>query len=153
VPLELGVSVRGRIDRVDTWNGYALVRDYKTGRNVDRYKVASWADQRVLQAPLYMMVVERLLGLKPAGGVYTPLGGESRSSRGLVAAELRGQLGEDFGGRDWRPADEFQQHLDAARGEIFRAVEGIKQGLLRACPDTCAYRGGCSYPSICRIEE
>ena len=27
-----GVSVSGRIDRVDTWDGHALVRDYKAGR-------------------------------------------------------------------------------------------------------------------------
>ena len=67
--LELGVNVTGRIDRVDTWNGHALVRDYKSGK-VDRYKVASWRDERVLQAPLYMEVLERLFEneLKVAGG-------------------------------------------------------------------------------------
>jgi ATP-dependent helicase/DNAse subunit B len=154
VPLELGVTVRGRIDRVDTWDGHALVRDYKSGK-ADRYKVASWRDERVLQAPLYMIVLERLFEgeLTAAGGVYTPLGGSDRASRGLVAQELRDQLGSDFKGNDWQPRETFEQHMKQARGEIFRVVQEIKQGRLAACPDTCAYRGGCSHPGICRIED
>jgi hypothetical protein len=28
----------------------------------------------------------------------------------------------------------------------------MRAGRLEACPDSCAYRGGCSYPSICRTE-
>jgi ATP-dependent helicase/DNAse subunit B len=153
IPLELGVTVSGRIDRVDTWDGYALVRDYKSGRAL-RYKVASWRTERVLQAPLYMIVLERMFdgALKPAGAVYTPLGGSDRTSRGLVAAELREQLGSDFSRNDWQPREDFEQHTEEAKKEIFRVVEEIKQGRLAACPDTCAYRGGCSHPSICRIE-
>ena len=146
--------MNGRIDRVDTWNGYALVRDYKSGRAV-RYKVASWRDERVLQAPLYMIVLERMFDgqLQPAGAVYTPLGGSDRTSRGLVAAELREQLGSDFSRNDWQPHEEFEQHKAEARREIFRVVEEIKEGRLAACPDTCAYRGGCSHPGVCRIED
>ncbi|MBA2439426.1 MAG: PD-(D/E)XK nuclease family protein, partial [Thermoleophilaceae bacterium] len=58
-----GVRVRGMIDRVDVWGRYALVRDYKSGR-VESYKEASWVRERRLQAPLYMLVVEELLGLE-----------------------------------------------------------------------------------------
>ena len=28
----------------------------------------------------------------------------------------------------------------------------MRAGRLGPCPDSCAYRGGCSYPSICRVE-
>src|SRR3954462_1938029 len=66
--LELGegVSVRGKIDRVDTWNGYALVSDCKSGRKV--YPVARWEQDRRMQAALYMLAVRELRGLEPAGG-------------------------------------------------------------------------------------
>ena len=74
-PVEVagGLRLRGRIDRVDVKDGMALVIDYKTGRSVDRYKVASWEPENRFQAALYMLVVERLLGLRPVGGVYVAL--------------------------------------------------------------------------------
>ena len=62
VELEGGLRVRGRIDRVDDCDGMALVIDYKTGKKVDRYKVASWEPENRFQAALYMLVVEKLLG-------------------------------------------------------------------------------------------
>jgi ATP-dependent helicase/DNAse subunit B len=73
-PLELaeeGISIRGRIDRVDRIDGHALVRDYKSGRTA--YEVAKWEKDNRLQVPLYMLAVRELLGLEPAGGVYVPL--------------------------------------------------------------------------------
>ena len=77
--------MRGRIDRVDVNDGMALVIDYKTGRSVDRYKVASWEPENRFQAALYMLVVERLLGLRAAGGVYVALGSDDPRPRGMVA--------------------------------------------------------------------
>jgi RecB family exonuclease len=153
VPIELGLYVRGRIDRVDTWNGHALVRDYKTGSSVDRYKVASWRAERTLQAPVYMLAIERERGLKAAGGVYTPLGGKDRRSRGLVAEEMRDELGSGFVENDFCPEEEFREHMDEARGLVHDVVERMKQGRLCSRPDTCAWDGGCSYPSICRVEQ
>jgi hypothetical protein len=29
----------------------------------------------------------------------------------------------------------------------------MRRGELRCTPETCAWKGGCSYPSICRTEE
>ncbi len=81
--------MRGRIDRVDEYDGMALVIDYKTGKRVDRYKVASWEPENRFQAALYMLVVEKLLGLRAAGGVYVALGSEDPRPRGMVAAERR----------------------------------------------------------------
>ncbi len=66
VELADGTRVRGIIDRVDTWNGHALVRDYKSGK-VENYKVADWESERRLQAALYMLVVERRSGCAPRG--------------------------------------------------------------------------------------
>jgi ATP-dependent helicase/DNAse subunit B len=153
VPIELGLYVKGRIDRVDTWNGHALVRDYKTGSSVDRYKVASWRGERTLQAPVYMLAIERDRGLKLAGGVYTPLGGKDRRSRGLARTELEDELGAFVHGNDFRGDDEFTEEMEEAKGLVHDVVERLKQGRLCSRPDTCAWDGGCSYPSICRVEQ
>jgi RecB family exonuclease len=148
-----GVTLRGRIDRVDVWNGHALVSDYKSGKSVAGYKVASWEKENRFQAALYMLAVRELLGLRPAGGVYVPLGGEDRRARGMVAAEVVSELGSDFVRGDVLPEDEFDAKLDWARDRIAETAGQMERGELRCTPDSCAWNGGCSHPSICRVEE
>ena len=115
VELEDGTRVRGVIDRVDTWNEYALVRDYKSGK-VDTYGEANWESERRLQAALYMLVVEQALpGLRAAGGVYVPLGGTNRTPRGLLAADLAGELGGDFSDKDFKTRAELEEHTARVR--------------------------------------
>jgi len=151
VELEGGLRVRGVIDRVDVHGGWALVRDYKSGK-VDSYKAADWESKNRFQAALYMMVVERLLGLRAAGGVYVPLSGAERRPRGMVAAEALNRLGSDFYDNDVKPQDEFAESTAWAQGAIADAADRMRTGRIEPCPDTCAYRGGCSHPSICRVE-
>lgn len=146
------VTVRGKIDRVDVWDGHALVRDYKSGKSADSYKVASWEGKNRFQAALYMLVVERLLELRAAGGVYVPLGGGERRPRGMVAAGLP-ELGSDFYDNDRLDRDAFEQQLQWARDRISDTAGRMRRGELCSSPDTCAWNGGCSYPSICRTES
>ena len=117
VVLEGGLRVRGRIDRVDEHDGMALVIDYKTGKRVDRYKVASWEPENRFQAALYMLVVEKLLGLRAAGGVYVALGSDDPRPRGMVAKEVD-ELGERWVQGDRLETEEFQEKLDWALGRI-----------------------------------
>jgi ATP-dependent helicase/DNAse subunit B len=151
-PVEIapGLRVRGRIDRVDTSDGMALVIDYKSGKRVDSYKVGSWETENRFQAALYMLVVERLLGLRAAGGVYVPLG-KSDTPRGMVARDVD-ELGSDFKDNDRLPPDEFRAKLDWALGQVREADARMRRGELGCDPDACAWNGGCSYPSICRCE-
>jgi ATP-dependent helicase/DNAse subunit B len=151
--LELGegVSVRGKIDRVDTWNGYALVSDYKSGRK--GYPVARWEQDRRMQAALYMLAVRELRGLEPAGGVYVPLADRKGKPRGLLLDEVAGELGDGFVGKDVRDAEGVREELDRARERVRQIAGRIRSGDVRPCPDTCAWNGGCSYPSICREER
>ncbi len=153
-PVEIadGLRVRGRIDRVDTNDGMALVLDYKTGKRVDRYKVASWEPENRFQAALYMLVVERLLGVRAAGGVYVALGERSPKPRGMVAAEVE-ELGSGFVKTDRLGPDEFREKLDWALGRIRETDAAMRRGELRCTPDSCAWNGGCMYPSICRSES
>ena len=151
VQLADGTRVRGLIDRVDTWNGWALVRDYKSGK-VEKYKVADWESENRFQAALYMLVAQRALGLRPAGGVYVPLGGTERRPRGMVAQEVATALGSDFYDNDVVPEADFAERTGWAEGSIAAAAERMRTGDLASCPDSCAWRGGCSHPSICRVE-
>jgi ATP-dependent helicase/DNAse subunit B len=152
-PVEVaqGVRVRGRIDRVDTNDGMALVLDYKTGKRVDRYKVASWEPENRFQAALYMLVVERLLGLRAAGGVYVALGERTPRPRGMVAADVD-ELGSGFVRNDRLEPEEFRGKLDWALGRIQETDAAMRRGELRCNPDSCAWNGGCMYPSVCRSE-
>ena len=145
-----GVTLRGKIDRVDTWGEFALVRDYKSGKTV--FPVADWEKKNRLQVAIYMLAVERLRKLKPAGGVYVPLGGKERRPRGLVRADLEEALGGDFFDNDRKSPEEFDEHLRHVEQTVAGLVERLRSGELRACPDSCSWRGGCSYPSICREE-
>ncbi len=151
VRLADGTTVRGRIDRVDTSDGHAVVIDYKSGK-VGDYKASDWDKQARFQAALYMLVVEEVLGLQPAGGVYLPLGGEERRARGALNADLRAELGDAYYDNDLLPGEEFAELNDRAREKIGEAAAGMRAGRLCSTPDSCAYRGGCSHPSICRVE-
>jgi ATP-dependent helicase/DNAse subunit B len=147
-----GISVRGVIDRIDVWNGWGLVRDYKSGRSV--YKAGDWRDKNRLQAALYMIAARELLGLKPAGGVYVPLAGRERRPRGLVSDELRQELGSDFFENDFRSPEEVEQHLRDASLTACELVRRVREGDVHPCPDTCKWSsGGCQHPAICRHEE
>jgi ATP-dependent helicase/DNAse subunit B len=150
VELEPGLTVRGRIDRVDTSDGMALVIDYKSGKRVDSYKVGSWEAENRFQAALYMLVVERLLRLRAAGGLYVPLGSND-APRGMVAEGVE-ELGTGYTSTDVLPPDEFRAKLDWALQQVRETDARMRNGELGCDPDQCAWNGGCSYPSICRCE-
>jgi ATP-dependent helicase/DNAse subunit B len=146
-----GLEVGGRIDRVDEWNGYALVRDYKGGSGVDG--VAKWDEKNRLQVALYLLAVREALGLKPAGGVYAPLKGRDLRPRGVLLKELEDELGRGFVTTDMRDEDELERELDRARERVVELAGRMRAGEVGPCPETCAWNGGCSYPSICRVER
>ena len=145
-----GVEVRGKIDRLDTWNGYAAVTDYKSGRK--GYPVARWEQDRRMQAALYMLAVRELLDLEPAAGVYLPLADPRGQPRGLVLSDVADSLGDGYAANDSKSADEVRAELDNARERVLAVAGRIRGGDVRPCPETCAWNGGCSYPSICREE-
>jgi ATP-dependent helicase/DNAse subunit B len=152
VELEGGLRVRGRIDRVDRWGDKVAVRDYKSGR-VPTYSAASWPAKGRLQAALYMLVAEQVLGVEAVAGLYTPLAGTERRSRGAVSAAFADELGGDFVAADVLADEELDELRSWATEAIATAAREMGEGKLCSRPDSCAYRGGCSHPSICRIEQ
>jgi ATP-dependent helicase/DNAse subunit B len=152
VELEGGLRLRGKIDRIDRHGDKVAVRDYKSGR-VNDYSAGKWEPKGRLQAALYMLVAERLLDVEAVAGLYTPLSGDERRPRGAIDAESAEQLGGDFFATDVLSSEEFAELREWARGAIATAAAEMGEGKLCSKPDSCAYRGGCSHPSICRIER
>lgn len=69
-----GVTVRGRIDRLDVSGGRAAIVDYKySGAKRTRERVEN---PNLLQPALYILAVERFFRLEPAGMHYVGLRGE-----------------------------------------------------------------------------
>jgi ATP-dependent helicase/DNAse subunit B len=143
-----GVEITGRIDRVDVSGGQAVVRDYKTGRTT--FPVAKWEEKNRLQAALYMLAVRELLGLDPVAGLYVALRNGAKP-RGLVREDAAAAVGAVVG-KDVKPAGEFEDQLVRARERVGELAQRMRAGEVRPCPETCAWNGGCSYPSICREE-
>lgn len=152
VELDGGLRVRGRIDRVDAADGMALVIDYKTGKRVDRYKVASWEKENRFQAALYMLVAEKLLGKQAVGGVYVALGSADPRPRGMVADDVA-ELGTRWFDTDRVSQGQLREKLDWALGRIRETDALMRAGELCSRPDRCDWNGGCKYPSICRSER
>ncbi|HEY8303351.1 MAG TPA: PD-(D/E)XK nuclease family protein [Solirubrobacteraceae bacterium] len=150
-PLDLGdgVMLRGRIDRVDTGSaGEAVVYDYK-GRAAP--PGARWASDGAFQVALYMRAIERLLDLRVAGGFYQPLAGRDIKARGVLDTDSGVEI--DAVRTDRLERVRVEEVLEACLGAARTAAGEARAGALRPRPDTCAYNGGCSYPTICRCER
>ena len=141
--------LRGRIDRVDVnERGEAVIYDYK-GANVTGAE--KWIAVRDVQVALYMLAAEQLLGLRAVGGLYQPLSGADLRARGVLDADAGLDL--QGVGTDVRGHAELRALLADVAAAAREAAAQAGRGELRARPATCAYRGGCSYPTICRCEE
>jgi PD-(D/E)XK nuclease superfamily len=141
-----GVLVRGRIDRVDANDaGEAVVYDYK-GASVAA--PAKWAAQGDLQIAVYMRAVQELLGLRAVGGFYQPLSGSDLRARGVLEAGAGVQL--QCVGDDARDPEQVRELLEAVLAAAREAAGEAASGRLEARPATCAFKGGCSFPAICR---
>lgn len=144
-----GVMLRGRVDRVDVSpGGEAVVYDYKGGRAPAS---ARWVRDGDLQVALYMCAVEKLLQVRAVGGFYQPLTGEDLRPRGLLDAGAGLEL--DCVSADVREHHDARELLAAALAAARAAAAEAARGELEARPQTCAFRGGCMYPSICRCER
>jgi len=143
-----GVMLRGRIDRVDVGqSGQAVVYDYK-GRSAS--PVAKWIGEGDLQVALYMRAIESLLGVRAAGGFYQPLTGRDLRARGVLDGDSDIQI--DCVAGDRLESAQVRKLLDDAAAAAREAAAQAGRGELQPRPRTCAFRGGCAYPTICRCE-
>jgi ATP-dependent helicase/DNAse subunit B len=149
-PLDLGegVHLRGRIDRVDISGEQAVVYDYK-GSSAP--PAARWIVDSALQVALYMRAAQQLLGREPVGGFYQPLTGREIKARGVLDADSGLEL--DCVRTDRLAHEEMQELIERCLDVARQAAVEARSGALHPRPDTCAYGGGCAYPTICRCER
>ncbi len=148
--LELGggVRLRGRIDRVDvSAGGEAVVYDYKGARAPAG---ARWIRDGSVQVALYMRAVESLLRVPTVGGFYQPLTGEDLRARGALDGDAGLEL--ECVRSDVLEHEQLRELVSQAVAMAVEAAGEAGRGELQARPQTCAFRGGCMYPSICRCE-
>ena len=130
--LDDGLAISGKIDRLDVAaDGTAYVVDYKYS-NAQNTKNRR-DNTNLLQAPLYLMAVEKFFGLKAAGMYYLGLKG------GIEPA-------------GWEAADLDPDWLDQSRTRTLAIVEQIRAGRMEVAPadrDKCRF---CDCADVCRIE-
>jgi RecB family exonuclease len=145
-----GLELCGRVDRVDVdaATGRAIVVDYKTGASVD--PVARWSGGRRLQPALYMLAIERLLGVEAVGGLYQPLRSADLRPRGVVRDDV--DAGVALVENDRRETGELRELLDAVLAIALGAARELAAGELAPRPQTCSPQGRCRHPAICRCE-
>jgi ATP-dependent helicase/DNAse subunit B len=131
-PLDDSLTISGKIDRLDVAaDDTAYVVDYKYS-NAQHTK-GRRDNKNLLQAPLYLLAVEKFFGLKAAGMYYIGLKGGFQPA-GWEASELE---------PDW---------LDQARTRTLAIVEQIRAGHVDVAPsdrDKCRF---CDCADVCRIE-
>ena len=135
-----GIGITGRIDRLERLpDGSAVVIDYKYSKAVNARK--SIEDATKLQAPIYLLAIERAFGLKPAAMVYYSLRDELKiHGRGTVPG-LQTKL-EPLT-REW---------LDEAQVRIVESVRQLRAGRIVPAPastEPCRY---CDVRDVCRFE-
>lgn len=140
------VAISGRIDRVDiTPDGRAVVVDYK-GKTATAH--AKWVEERKFQIGLYVLAARELLGVDVAGGLYQPLGASDLRPRGAVRDD--DDLALDLYANDRLDEDALREALDGVVEQVLQTVAELRAGALEGRPETCAWQGGCAYPTICR---
>jgi ATP-dependent helicase/DNAse subunit B len=144
-----GMTLRGRIDRVDvSAGGDAVVYDYK-GSSAPAG--ARWIRDGKLQVALYMRAVEDLLHVPVVGGFYQPLSGRDLRARGVLDGEAGLEI--ECVAPDVYEREELREMLGEAVAAAREVAAQAGRGELQARPQTCAFRGGCMYPTICRCER
>lgn len=160
-PVRAGeILLRGKVDRVETGDGFFTVVDYKTGRSLPTSEEIRTGVS--LQLPLYLFAVGQLLqeaglgAMAPAAGLYCQLREPIRTRTVLGNAEYRDRA---FAARAGSPSlvpdrdrmdDVLRRSIDAAR----QCVEGIARGEFpltdpENSEKVCTY---CQYKAICRIQ-
>ena len=156
-----GARLRGRIDRIDTGDGFFAVMDYKTGRDVPG--LGEIREGLSLQLPAYIAAAEELLGgagrrnFAPAGGFYYRLRDEVELKPALVADDYRGRAfpaGSRSRGvvRDEREVHEIIGETARFVGNILDGIAGGRFPLTRPAlvRKLC---GRCGFRTVCRIQS
>jgi hypothetical protein len=141
--------ISGRIDHHEvSGDGAVVVVDYKYSTDQRLHALRREQEQGLrLQAPLYLLGLERERGLRPAGMLFYGLrekpSREGWLVRGLAPAEPDLEI---------LPPEEFRALLDSAAACALEVVREIRDGHAEVKPRDVGYcREYCRYGTACRI--
>ncbi len=178
IPIENGGSIElnGIVDRLDTYNGYIRIVDYKTGHRDFKLPDILFGQNMQMLIYLYAVTKSDKFGGKPAGILYMPASRDKDGSKterrmnGLLTAESdviiamdkenSGEFVPRFSEKS--PSDSFIEQSDFE--QIFKFIDSklkqtgelIYDGDISADPidgldsGACKY---CEYQSICGISD
>ena len=144
--LQPGLSLRGRVDRVDVHDGRALVIDYKysaEGKLNQRIKDSATGD--AVQAGVYLLAAERAFGLQPIGMLFCHL------KKGVNWNGWHAGLGLDVG--ENMTVDAVYDLATAAEQTVLRVHQEISSGRIAVSPKDDSKCDWCECRDICRIES
>ena len=140
IPFPGGISVVGRIDRVDRLNETdCIVVDYKSGKtkNVEKFAVSPLK----LQGPLYALALRETRGLNTVAMMFHAVREDKRFGWGQVP-------GVDL---DLQPIPE--RWIEGAKERTIERLANFLAGEIRAEPSNRELCRWCDFANACRYEE
>lgn len=181
-PIEIPINDTGKleltgvVDRLDRWNGYIRIVDYKTGHRDFKLPDILFGQNMQMLIYLYAVSKSQSFGGKAAGILYMPASRDKSGSKserrmnGLIAAdesvvfamdkENNGDFIPKFSEKS--PSDsfilpeDFEKIFEFIESKLKRTGNSIYCGDIAADPvdgldsPACKY---CEYKSICRIDD
>jgi ATP-dependent helicase/DNAse subunit B len=140
--------VRGRIDRYDVSpENRAVVFDYKYSREEGiRRRLRGYDEGRAVQGALYLLGLERVFGLEPAGLFYCGL------KKDVTLDGWHTSLPEFRGKGTACTPHVLRERLDAAAAITVDAAREIRNGRVEPWPGNCESCEYCSYLDLCRVD-
>ncbi len=178
IPIENSGTLEliGVVDRLDEWNGYIRIVDYKTGHRDFKLPDILFGQNMQMLIYLYAVSKSEKFGGKAAGIFYMPASRDksgSKSARrmnGLIAAneelvtamdkENKGEFIPKFSEKSpsdsFISEDDFNEIFEFIESKLERTGKAIYSGDIAADPidgldsGACKY---CEYQSICRVDN
>ena len=169
------ISVSGIVDRLDSWNGYVRIIDYKTGHR--DFKLPDILFGQNMQMLIYLYAVSKngIYGNNPAGIFYMParrikngkpadrrMSGLLADDKDLIYAMEKENKGEFIpkltakSSDSYIKAEDFDDIFDYIERKLKLTGKQILNGDIYADPvdgidsPACKY---CDFASVCRIED
>lgn len=145
--IEDGVEISGRIDRYEmSPDRRAVVTDFKySGPQGIARRIRGYAEGRHVQGALYLLGLNRVHGLAPAGMFYCGLRGEVK-----IDGWHTGLPGFERTGTSCTPQVLWEQ-LEAARSATAKASSEIRLGRVEPGPQHARSCDYCQFSDVCRL--
>ena len=148
IGLHSGLTIRGRIDRLDIFRGRrALVIDYKYAASYRmREYLSATEDEQSVQAGLYLLAARQVFNYEPIGMLYCTVRRGVNWDGWHVPWPGLGEIGTNCDAQ-------FLRELSERAGVISsEAALSIAQGRIEPAPSDPSICRRCDYSDICRVE-